>query len=78
MFGKGEPEGVEEKQEESNDNLDQAKDEINEMFNGNVKILTVTDPKALDLIKSIKENIKSTSYQAATKDLLTLFKMANE
>lgn len=78
MFGKGEPEGVEDKQEESNDNLDQAKDEINEMFNGNVKILTVTDPKALDLIKSIKENIKSTSYQAATKDLLTLFKMANE
>lgn len=76
MSGKGEPKGVKDSQEESNDNLDQAKAEINDMFNGNVKILTVTNPKALDLIESIKENIKSESFEAASNDILELFKMS--
>lgn len=76
MSGKGEPEGVEGSQNESHDNLNQAKEMVTEMFNGNVKILTVTDPKAVDLINSIKENIMSSSYQEASSDLLTLLKMS--
>lgn len=75
MSGKGEPKGVNDSQKASHDNLDQAKAQINKMFSGNVKILTVTDPKALDLIASIKENIKSSSYQAASDNILSLFKM---
>lgn len=75
MSGKGEPEGVEGTQEESLDNFDQAKKKMSEMFNGDVKVLTVTDPTATDLIESIKGNIKNSSYQAASDELLTLLKM---
>ncbi|WP_106497852.1 hypothetical protein [Lentibacillus sp. Marseille-P4043] len=75
MSGKGEPEGVEDGKNESHDNLDQAKEEVNDMFNGNVKILTVTNPEALDLIEQIKEDIKSSSFQTASNDLLKLLQM---
>ncbi|ASN06014.1 hypothetical protein [Virgibacillus necropolis] len=75
MSGKGEPEGVESTQEESLDNFDQAKTMMSEMFNGDVKVLTVTDPKAPDLIETIKENILNSSYEEASNNLLTLFKM---
>ncbi|ASK63740.1 hypothetical protein CFK37_17035 [Virgibacillus phasianinus] len=78
MSGKGEPKGVNDSKNKSHDNLDQAKEKMNKMFNGNVKILTVTDPKAIDLINSIKENIKAVSYQAAADDLLKLLKMTKE
>lgn len=73
MSGKGEPDGVEETK--SHDNLNQAKDKMNEMFNGDVKILTVTNPKAPSLIETIKKNIKDSAYQSAADNLLTLFKM---
>ncbi|WP_404452311.1 hypothetical protein LG329_18360 [Virgibacillus necropolis] len=75
MSGKGEPEGVEDSQSESHDNFNQAKKKMNEMFKGNVKILTVTNPEALNLIVSIEKNIKSSSYEAASEDLLKLLKM---
>lgn len=79
MSGKGEPQGVEDSPKKvSHDNLAQAKAQIKKMFNGNVKILTVTDPAALDLIKSIKENIKSESYQTASNEILTLFQMTKK
>lgn len=73
--GKGEPEGINGSTNESQDNMKQAKEEINDMFNGNVKILTATDPQALDVIKSIEKNIKSSAYQKASDNLLKLLKM---
>ncbi|MEN1967120.1 hypothetical protein WMZ97_03480 [Lentibacillus sp. N15] len=76
MSGHGEPEGIKNTKEKSYDNLDQAKEEMNDMFNGNVKILTVTDSKAVDLIERIKKNIKSSSYSSASNDVLTLLNMA--
>ncbi|MBT2217932.1 hypothetical protein KK120_19190 [Virgibacillus dakarensis] len=76
MSGKGEPEGVKDGKEESLDNLEQAKKEVNDMFNGNVKILTVTNPGAVDLIESIKDNIMASSYQDASKEVLQLLQMA--
>lgn len=75
MSGKGEPEGVNNTQNENHDNLHQAKDKIDEMFNGNVKILTVTDPDAVTIIERIKEDIKSSSYEQAADDLLKLLNM---
>jgi len=81
MAGKGELKGVEGSQnedEKSYDSLDQAKNEINEMFNGNVKILTVTDSDAVDLINRIQDNIHSSSYQKASEAILKLLKMAQE
>ncbi|WP_099157827.1 hypothetical protein [Virgibacillus ndiopensis] len=76
MSGKGEPQGVDDSKGESHDNLDQAKAKINEMFNGNVKILTVTDPKAVELIEGIKENIMDSSYEEASEELLMLLRLA--
>ncbi|HLS10182.1 hypothetical protein [Lentibacillus sp.] len=61
----------------SQDNLDQAKQEINRMFNENVKILTVTNPEAVDTIETIKDNIMNSSYQEASDNLLKLFEMAD-
>ncbi|WP_077325459.1 hypothetical protein [Virgibacillus siamensis] len=78
MSGKGEPQGVNDTDKNQHDNMVQAKQEINDMFNGNVKILTATDPEALDLIKSIKENIKSETYEQASDDLLNLLNMTRK
>lgn len=78
MSGKGEPKGINSSQDENHDNLHQAKNEINDMFNGNVKILTATDPNAVTIIERIKEDIKSSSYQSAADDLLKLLKMTKE
>ncbi|GAA0614089.1 hypothetical protein GCM10009001_34210 [Virgibacillus siamensis] len=78
MSGKGEPQGINNSNSNELDNMVQAKKEINDMFNGNVKILTATDPQALEIIKSIEKNIKSTSYEAASNDLLQLLKMTKE
>lgn len=73
MSGKGEPQGVNDTKE--HDNMQQAKKEINDMFNGNVKILTVTDPQALDIISIIEKNIKSASYEKASDNVLKLLNM---
>ncbi|SFA85378.1 hypothetical protein SAMN04488072_102329 [Lentibacillus halodurans] len=77
MSGRGEPEGVEDNQNESYDNLDQAHQEIDRMFNGNVKILTVTNPDAVDTIEQIKDNIMDSSYETASENLLKLLNMAD-
>lgn len=77
--GKGEIQGVEDSDRDSDDrfdNLTQAKNEINEMFDGNVKILTVTDPGATDLIDQIKEDIMDSSYQTASKNMRKLLEMS--
>ncbi|GGH77875.1 hypothetical protein JOD43_001419 [Pullulanibacillus pueri] len=74
MSGKGEVQGTEGK-EVSTDNLDQASKSIRKMFNGNVKILTATDPKVPDLVEKVKADLESSSYEAASRDLLTLLNM---
>ncbi|WP_188456778.1 hypothetical protein [Virgibacillus oceani] len=76
MSGKGEMKGIKDNGPKTFDNLDQAKSKMNEMFNGNVKILTVTNPKAVDLIEGIKENIMDSSYEAASEELVELLNMA--
>lgn len=79
MEGKGEPRGVEDSQKEDgnmHDNLKQAQNQINEMFDGNVKILTVTNPDATVLIDQIKEAIMNNSYQNASEDLHKLLEMS--
>lgn len=79
MEGKGEPKGVEgsqNKNDDTHDNLKQARDKINDMFDGNVKILTVTNPDATALIDRIKEDIMNNSYQTASEDLHQLLEMS--
>lgn len=70
------PQEMEHNNNDAHDNLNQAQDMMDDMFNGNVKILTVTDPDAVDLINRIKKNIKSSAYQEASDDILKLLNMA--
>lgn len=78
--GKEEPQPQEQKMEHGNndklDNLNQAQEMMDDMFNGNVKILTVTDPKAIDLITNIKKSIESSDYQKASNEMVQLLNMA--
>jgi hypothetical protein len=77
MTGKEEPQ-PQEKQHGDNtdhDNLNQAKKMMHDMFNGNVKILTVTDPKATDLVSQIEENIQSSAYKEAADNISRLLNM---
>ncbi|MFL6562254.1 MAG: hypothetical protein ACJ8MO_39910, partial [Bacillus sp. (in: firmicutes)] len=78
--GKGNLDGVDPEKLNNDDNLDRAKEVIDKAFNGNVQVLTITNPKALTLIDGIKANIKSTnpSYGRLSSDIITLVKMANE
>jgi len=77
MTGKEEPQAqkTEYGNNDAHDNLKQAQSMMDELFNGNVKILTVTDPKAVDLINNIEKNIKSSDYQKASDDILKLLNM---
>ena len=77
MTGKEEPQPqeMEHGNNDAHDNLNQAQSMMDDMFNGNVKILTVTDPKAVDLINNIEKNIKSSDYQKASDDILKLLNM---
>jgi hypothetical protein len=74
MSGKGEPDGAG-NGAQIDDNLSQAMKKMDEMFNGNVKVLTVTNPESADLIESIKEKIMDSSYEEASSDLLELLNM---
>lgn len=74
MSGKGDPHGLR-SGKTGGDNLDQARAKINEMFNGNVKILTATDPKTPDLVNRITSELKSSSYKSASHDVFTLLNM---
>jgi len=79
--GKGTMGGVDQtKLKTTDDNLDRAKELMNKAFNGQVQILTITNPKALPLIDSIKANIKSATptYSKFSSDMVTLVKMARE
>ncbi|MCH1626687.1 hypothetical protein [Fredinandcohnia quinoae] len=80
MSGKGEDKGTSNNNEATDDNLDKAKSYMNKAFNGNVQILTVTNPKAVDLIDRIKTNLKSSSvpYKAISNDISTLVQMTAE
>lgn len=74
--GKGELEGNKQRSNRNDgDNLKQARKKMNEMFSGNVKILTVTDQKTMQLTKNIKKEIKNGAYQKAADDVLKLLKM---
>ncbi|WP_145523594.1 hypothetical protein [Virgibacillus sp. SK37] len=75
MSGKGEPDGVNPKNDD-HDNLSQAKAMVNELFNGNVKVLTVTNPDATTIIENIKDDIQGENYKSASDDLLQLLNMA--
>lgn len=74
MSGKGEPDGAG-NGAQIDDNLSQAMKKMDEMFNGNVKVLTVTNPESADLIEGIKEKIMDSSYEEASSDLLELLNM---
>ncbi|WP_042221193.1 hypothetical protein [Oceanobacillus manasiensis] len=75
MSGKGEPDGVD-GEDQNYDNLNQAKKKMDEMFNGDVKILTVTNPEAANLIEGIKKHILDSSYEEASRELLELLNMS--
>lgn len=62
------------------DNLEHAKSYMNQVFNGQVQTLTVTNPKAVELIDKIKNNLKAESvpYETVSKDIITLVKMTKE
>ncbi|CDQ39650.1 MULTISPECIES: hypothetical protein [Virgibacillus] len=73
LSSKGETKDVENNTSgNSGDNLEQAKQKMNTLFNGDVKILTATEPGAVDLIESIKSNIMDGAYQKASDQLLEL------
>ncbi|WP_102348504.1 hypothetical protein [Bacillus sp. Marseille-P3661] len=79
LSGKGEPEGTTDA-EFTDDNLEKAKNYMNNVFNGNVQILTITNPEADDLIDKIKANLFSSSvqYNELAEDISTLIKMTKE
>jgi hypothetical protein len=60
--------------------LDKAKELMSKAFNGQVQILTSTNPQALPLIDGIKATIKSAapSYSKLAGDINTLVKMTRE
>lgn len=80
LSGKGNLDGVDKTKLNTDDNLERAKEVMTKAFNGQVQILTITNPKALPLIDGIKANIKAQapSYSKLSSDIITLVKMANE
>ncbi|MBO0958501.1 hypothetical protein J1P26_02065 [Neobacillus sp. MM2021_6] len=80
LSGKGNLDGVDASKLNTDDNLDRAKEVMGKAFNGQVQILTITNPKALPLIDGIKANIKSDApnYSTLSSDILTLIKMSRE
>ncbi|MBU8914894.1 hypothetical protein BGM25_02405 [Bacillus sp. FJAT-29953] len=80
LSGKGTLDGVDVNKLNTDDNLAKAKDLMNKAFNGQVQVLSITNPNALPLIDGIKANIKapSPSYSKLSSDIITLVKMANE
>jgi hypothetical protein len=78
--GKGELNGIDRTKLNTDDNLDKAKTLMNKAFNGNVQILTITNPKAMPLIDGIKANIKSAkpSFTRLSSDINTLVQMTRE
>jgi hypothetical protein len=80
VSGKGDLDGVDQTKVNTDDNLDRAKELMGKAFNGQVQILTITDPKALPLIDGIKANIKSATptYSKLSSDINTLVKMTLE
>lgn len=80
--GKGTQDGVDYQKlkTDSHDNLEKAKAAMTKAFNGQVQILTVTNPKAMTLIDGIKANIKSAKpdYNRLTSDINTLIRMTSQ
>ncbi|WP_449622343.1 hypothetical protein [Robertmurraya sp. Marseille-Q9965] len=62
------------------DNLEKARNYMNNVFNGNVQTLTITNPKAVTLIEKIKNDLKKEDvpYEAVSQDIITLVKMTRE
>lgn len=65
---------------DEDDNLDKAKSYMNKVFNGNVQTLTVTNPKAVELIDKIKTDLlrDPVPYETVSQDIVTLVKMTRE
>jgi hypothetical protein len=80
MSGKGNLDGVDQTKANTDDNLEKAKEAMNKAFNGQVQILTVTNPKAMTLMDRIKTNIKSSkiSYGQLSSDINTLIQMTSQ
>lgn len=78
--GKGNLDGVDTQKMNNDDNMDKAKDMMSKAFNGQVQILTITNPAALPLIDGIKTNIKSETpnYTKLSSDINSLIKMTRE
>ncbi|MCK9905925.1 hypothetical protein MXD63_38785, partial [Frankia sp. Cpl3] len=58
--------------------MEQARREINRIFGGNVRVLTVTDPRGVEAINRVKANLNSAaSPNRLSKDLSIIMKMAS-
>jgi hypothetical protein len=59
------------------DNLQKAEEQVKAMFDGNVQIMTVSDPQAVQAIERIKSGLRSApASDTLTSDLAALMKMA--
>lgn len=80
LSGKGEPDpGVTGKDATEADNLSQAKEEVKNMFNKHVQILTVTNPQAPELIDRIASKLHDSPRDASIAgDITKLLQMTSK
>lgn len=83
MSGKGSEinmQGVSGQNPIDTDNMANAKELVESMFDGHVQIMTVTNPQALDLIDSITRKLQASpvSEQSVASDIAKLLKMAKK
>lgn len=80
MSGKGEPdEGVSGAKNVDNDNMSQAKEQVKNMFNEEVQILTVTNPQAPALIDRIASKLHDAPRdESIARDITELLHMASD
>jgi hypothetical protein len=64
----------------NHDNMIQAREQVEALLGGNVRILTVTNPKAVALMDRIKSGVNSNSMseQTLSQDIANLLKMTTE
>lgn len=61
------------------DDLQKAGEQVKAMFDGNVQILTVTDPQAFETIERIKTKLRGSSAdKTLSDDLAQVLRMASK
>jgi hypothetical protein len=82
LSGKGDPEGIPNGSGQAGsmpDNLELAKKQVSDMFNGNVQILTVTNPQAFELMDRIVTKLHSSKNDPTLgQDIVQLLRMTTE